>query len=184
MYICRYYNGCHQEFLQEAIDRLCKLSTVLYHAINFTDLDSAIKSAVEASQQHKELFSSEEFSVSVIDDIILLLQSNGQNKEAHFVELALSDIHRLLAKALKSSKVNESGECKDHSKSIWMVKKKIIFMLSWFRENHEECLTLLPFLPVVKEAVALEFKQLQREKSKIQKSRMQKLGKKLIEEIN
>ena len=165
---------------------------MLYHTVNFSSLDDALRSAIEASQQHKELFNSEEFSLSIIDDILLLLKGSDIDKETRYVELALSDIHRLLAKAIKLSRndsktnlaIHENIESKDHGKSLWLVKKKILFMLAWFCENREECLTLIPFLVVVKEAMALDVKQLQEEKLKIQKSRMQRSGKKLIEEIN
>ena len=192
VYTCRYYNGCHHNFLQEAVDRLWRLSAVLYHTVNFSSLDDALRSAIEASQQHKELFNSEEFSLSIIDDILLLLKGSDIDKETRYVELALSDIHRLLAKAIKLSKnnsktnlaIHKNIESKDHGMSLWLVKKKILFMLAWFCENREECLTLIPFLVAVKEAMALDVKQLQEEKLKIQKSRMQRSGKKLIEEIN
>ena len=191
VYICRYYNGCHCDFLQEAVDRLWKLSAVLYHSVNFSCLDAALRSAIEASQQHKELFNSEEFSLSIIDDVLSLLKGSEIDRETCYVQLALSDIHRLLAKTIKLSKndnktnvkIEENIESQDHTKSLWLAKKKVLFMLAWFCENQEECLTLVPFLPVVKEAMALEVKQLQEEKIKIQKSRMQKC-KKLIEEIN
>ena len=191
VYICRYYNGCHHDFLQEAVDRLWKLSAVLCHTVNFCSLDAALRSAFEASQQHKELFNSEEFSLSVIDDILLLLKGCKVDMKIHYVELVLSDIHRLLAKAIKCTKnysktsvaTDENIDSKDHAKSMWRAKKKIVFMLAWFRENQEEFLTLVPFFPVMKEAMALDVKQLQEEKLAIQKSRMQKSGKKLIEEI-
>jgi hypothetical protein len=183
VYVCRYYNGCHHSFLQDAVDRLWKLSAVLYHTVNFSSLDTALRSAIEACQQNKELFNSEEFSLSIIDDVLLLLESSKTDKETCYVQLALSDIHRLLAKAVKLSK-NGSKTNKDHAKSLWLAKKKVLFMLAWFCENQEECLTLVPFLPVVKEAMAFDVKQLREEKLEIQKSRIQKSGKKLIEEIN
>ena len=192
VYICRYYNGCPHDFLEEAIDRLQKLSAVLYHAVNFSSLDAALRSAFEASQRHKELFHSEEFSLSIIDDILLLLKGNKVDEKIHYVHLALSDVHRLLAKAVKhlhknSSKTNfathENADSKDNAKSLWLAKKKIVFMLAWFYENQKECLTLAPFLPVIKEAMAFDVKTLQEEKLAVQKSRMKKSGKKLIEEI-
>ena len=188
VYICKYYNGCHYSFLREAVDRLWKVSAVLYHTVNFSSLDAALRSAIEACQQNKELFNSEQFSLSIIDDVLLLLKGSKTDKEISFLELALSDIHRLFAKAIKfgknDNKTNPIKETKDFTKSLWLAKKKILFMLAWFCENREECLTLVPFLPVVKEAMALDIKQLQEEKLKIQKSRMQKSSKKLIEEIN
>ena len=188
VYICKYYNGCHYSFLSEAVDRLWKLSAVLYHTVNFPSLDAALRSALEACQQNKELFSSEQFSLSIIDDLLLLLKGNKTDKETSYIELALSDIHRLLAKAVKlgkdDSKTNPIKETKDNAKSLWLAKKKVLFMLAWFCENREECLTLVPFLPVMKEAMALDVKQLQEEKLKIQRSRLQKSSKKLIEEIN
>ena len=188
VYICKYYNGCHYSFLREAVDRLWKVSAVLYHTVNFSSLDAALRSAIEACQQNKELFNSEQFSLSIIDDVLLLLKGSKTDKEISFVELALSDIHRLFAKAIKfgknDNKTNPIKETEDFTKSLWLAKKKILFMLAWFCENREECLTLVPFLPVVKEAMALDVKQLQEEKLKIQKSRMQKSSKKLIEEIN
>lgn len=157
-----------------------KLSAVLYHTVNFSSLENALRSAVKAIQQDKELFNSEEFSLSIIDDISLLLREN--DSRIYYVEAALSDLHRLFANAIKICK-NACGS-KDHAKALWFAKKKVLFILSWFYENKDECLTLVPFLPIIKEAMTLEVKQLQEEKVKVKKSRMGRSGKKLIEELN
>ena len=189
VYICRFYNGCHHDFMEEAIDRLWKLSAVLYHAVNFSSLDAALRNAVEASQQHKELFNSEDFSLSVINDVLLLLKSSEVDEKTHYVKLALSDVHRLLSKAIKIGKNSsethlEGVKSKENTKFLWLAKKKVVFVLAWFCENQEECLTLVPFLPVIKEAMVLDVKKLQEEKLQVQKSRMQRSGRKLIEELN
>ena len=186
IYICRLYNGCHCDFVQEAVDRLWKMSAVLFHSVNFSSLDAALRSAVEASQQDKELFCSEEFSLSVIEDVLLLLKGSETGSGTGLVELALSDTHRLFAKALKLSKnaPQENTKSNDGSKSLWLAKKKVLFMLSWFRENKEECSSLAPFLPVIKEAMKSDMRQLQEEKSKVQQSRNKSSRKKLIEQIH
>ena len=193
VYICRFYNGCHCDFLQEAVLGLWKLSAVLCHNVNFDSINSALQSSVESSQRYKEFFNSEEFSISIIDDVLLLLKGCENELESHFVEIALSEIYRLLDKGVniyQSDKDNPmilmDKNAKNIAKLLWLAKKKVYFMLSWFCENQDECLSLEPILPVVKEAIKLELKQLQDDKTMMEKSRLHGSfrNKKLIEEIN
>lgn len=176
--MCRHYNGCLDEFAVEAVENIWHLSVVLDHAINFESLDSALKSSVIASQQNKQLFHSKEFSISIIDDVLLLLKNN---KKACFVSLAFSDVHRLLAKALK---MKNSWSCRNlDSKQFWFGKKKIMFMLCWVRENKKELSLLVPFFKMVKETINLDHKLMQEDKEKMENYRWKNSRKKLIEEI-
>ena len=187
-YICKFYNGCHCDFLQEAVEGLWKLSSALYHTINFSSLDSVLRNCVESSLQHKEYFNSEEFSLSVIDDISLIFKGSKNESGNHFVEAALSDIYRLLGKAInvyksdeRKSKIDEN-KSKDIAKLLWFAKKKVHFTLAWFCDNQDECLSLEPFLLVIKENLKMEFKQIQDVKRVVENSRSVR-GKKLVEEI-
>lgn len=188
VYICKFYNGSYCDFLQEAVEGLWKLSSVLHHTINFSSLDSVLRNCVESSLQHKEYFNSEAFSLSVIDDVSLLLKGSVNESESCFVEAALSDIYKLLGKGIKLYKSDESSENnkpKDIGKSLWLAKKKVHFTLAWFHDNQDECFSLEPFLPVMKEALKLEFNQIQDAKKLVEKCRNSaSLGnKKLIEEM-
>ena len=160
-----------------------KLSSALFQNLNFTSVDSALRSSVETSQQQQKFDNSVEFSLLIIHDVSALLKSSGIHNSEHFVKLALSDMYRLFGKGVnlyKSLKATGDSNSTQLVKSLWLAKKKVYFMLAWFCENEDDCFSLEAFLPVVADAIRLEFKQHEDEKRKIEKARC---GKKLIEEI-
>ena len=129
-YVMRFYNGSAQECADQASESLLKLSAVLKDNISFGSVEAVFHSCLKYAQEAQDLFNSELFSLEVFLDVITLIRGNGRKlQHGTFLECSLSEIYRLLKKG-RSKVATFPNADKRLSRSMWLAKKKVFFLLS------------------------------------------------------
>lgn len=128
-YVCRYFNGDHQNQAFEAVAELLAVSAVLREAaVTFDDSRASVQAAIQCLMTTKG---------TPIAFIIELLEDT--KKIACKVDIALralSDLVLLIGKAIKEIKADAAK--KEERSKLKLLLKKAEFLLSWAREKGPE----------------------------------------------
>ena len=170
-YVVRLYNGW-LDVPDQASENLIRLSPVLLKNDNFESVESVVISCLDITRQNEDLFNAEEFSHSVLGDLVDILNGNTQyNKQKTlFVEIALSETHRLLERSRKCLKQGSSQNRTEQEmcKTLWLAKKKVYFLLAWSRENTKVLREMVPLLDATCTRISLDHEHHVEEKQKLE----------------
>jgi hypothetical protein len=135
-FLMRYYNGeVEEEAALDAVHTLIQLSPVLGENRVHQSPSAAIQ-AVIANSRKPSIQNSAGFSLLVVDDVAALLS------EQDLILMALSDLYRLIEKAITQTTKQRPPDIKT-KKKLEPILKKVFFFLSWTKEQDEGLLWVL-----------------------------------------
>ncbi|XP_066975699.1 zinc finger HIT domain-containing protein 2 isoform X2 [Macrobrachium rosenbergii] len=166
-WMVRLFNGDHEESSLDATEALLTLSTVLSTNANFEEAAIAVESPRMEAQHHSWLMESEEFAVTVKNDVKKILQGPCKSDQMFYINAAFSDMHAVLntskASLSKKKKSTEGArerkglfasafaEANQHVnlklttlQTVKLSIKKIEFFLSYCKEYSSVICSLVP----------------------------------------
>jgi hypothetical protein len=147
VYTVKIYNNSLTDVPVQSAQCLIELSGVLGDGINFTTVQDALDHAIAIVNSKPHLFNSTRYSDSLIKDVVCLVSRTSWTGNMFAVH-ALADAYNLLIvtkKTIKSS-LHKFADSDDLLKQVFLVRKKIMFFISWCVERKEQLKSLLPLL--------------------------------------
>ncbi|KAF2882490.1 hypothetical protein ILUMI_23715 [Ignelater luminosus] len=131
--VSRYFNGCHFEFLDEAVNYIILLSLNLKDNLNFEDADSAIGSVQQECIKVLQISPDTENMEYIKEDTDHILQGPNVTDKNYYLLCGLSEVHNLLSGFLKKKSLISRHTKSDHLQRVKMklYLKKIEYFLSY-----------------------------------------------------
>lgn len=181
----RLYNGEPEENLHQYIAAFYELASSLSKNLSFDSIGIVVHNALNAVQDNKHLWNSQEFSHNALLDVCEVLSGRHviDGEHVDFIDCVLSDICRLFTKTKKAIKCEE-GSSKEHEKKMLLAKKKVKFFLSWVQSNKQVLYSMIPELRAAHLELTSNSKIHDKERREMDTSRRKLLNKKkLIQEL-
>ncbi|XP_065895400.1 zinc finger HIT domain-containing protein 2-like [Dysidea avara] len=176
-YIIRLFNGSHTELIQQAVEGLLNLSSVLSHNAVFHDCNSAIKDSITNSQQHKDTATSLEFAYAVMLDVSCIITNGSHDligRSQCLVSHVLSDLHHMIQSSCTKAKGSKKSGTKGvtSTKMLREVERKVFFLLVWSKEHYSDLLPLQKVIEIEHEGLVKELKEHRGMELKIQEKQI------------
>ncbi|XP_029647272.1 zinc finger HIT domain-containing protein 2 [Octopus sinensis] len=141
-YICRLHNGDHLNTPLDCANEVLLLCDVLDTTQNYSSTTEALHACLNKSNEDSSsIQASQKFSISIIKDIINIIEGPCTQKPLHYLLMALSDLLKMFQRAQKeiskdlkkekSSNETLISQLKTQRKKLFRSEKKILFLLSW-----------------------------------------------------
>lgn len=194
-FVCRLYNGDHLSFPIEVTKEVLSVSKVLRDTAVCGSPPEAIQMCFQCLQNRdKENLTSRQFNISMIEDVIRIIQGPSQYDPLQSVMAALSELILLFHKAMselttdikKSKEEQTRFENKDLKKKVFISLKKVEFLLSWTQRFGMALQSTVTELQLEFCAMSSDLAEVNETKQKVehfQKEKLLKDNKKLVQEI-
>lgn len=194
-FVCRLYNGDHLSFPIEVTKEVLSVSKVLRDTAVCGSPPEAIQMCFQCLQNRdKENLTSRQFNISMIEDVIRIIQGPSQYDPLQSVMAALSELILLFHKAMselttdikKSKEEKTRFENKDLKKKVFISLKKVEFLLSWTQRFGMALQSTVTELQLEFCAMSSDLAEVNETKQKVehfQKEKLLKDNKKLVQEI-
>lgn len=194
-FVCRLYNGDHLSFPIEVTKEVLSVSKVLRDTAVCGSPPEAIQMCFQCLQnRYKENLTSRQFNISMIEDVIRIIQGPSQYDPLQSVMAALSELILLFHKAMselttdikKSKEEKTRFENKDLKKKVFISLKKVEFLLSWTQRFGMALQSTVTELQLEFCAMSSDLAEVNETKQKVehfQKEKLLKDNKKLVQEI-
>ncbi|XP_052096229.1 zinc finger HIT domain-containing protein 2-like [Mytilus californianus] len=194
-FVCRLYNGDYLSFPIEVTKEVLSVSKVLRDTAVCGSPPEAIQMCFQCLQNRdKENLTSRQFNISMIEDVIRIIQGPSQYNPLQSVMAALSELVLLFHKAMselktdikKSKEEKTRFENKDLKKKVFISLKKVEFLLSWTQRFGMALQSTVTELQLEFCAMSSDLAEVNETKQKVeyfQKEKLLKDNKKLVQEI-
>ncbi|XP_013775704.1 uncharacterized protein LOC106460533 [Limulus polyphemus] len=183
VFICRLYNGDHEEFPSESVEFIMKLSPVL-EGKNFGNVGEAIFYTIQKlTEKNSEFTIPWITAVSAIEDVQKIMEGPNKLPTVQYVLHALGDIKKLFQTTQLQLKMEKSGRIttSQYRRTLKMSIKKIEYYLCWATEYGCALTDLLPEI-VQEKLSALAYTSFH--ELKVDSRKEQPKETKLIEEVS
>ncbi|XP_071158929.1 zinc finger HIT domain-containing protein 2-like [Mytilus edulis] len=194
-FVCRLYNGDHMSFPIEVTKEVLSVSKVLSGTAVCGSPPEAIQMCFQCLQSRdKENLTSRQFNISLIEDVIRIIQGPSQYDPLQFALAALSELVLLFHKTMselttdikKSKEEKTRLENKDLKKKVFISLKKAEFLLSWTQRFGMALQSAVTELQLEFCAMSSDLAEVNETKQKVehfQKEKQLKDNRKLVQEI-
>ncbi|GAB1603183.1 zinc finger HIT domain-containing protein 2-like [Argonauta hians] len=142
-YVCRLHNGDHLSTPLDCANEVLLLCDVLDTTHSYSSTSDALHACLNRTyQESSPIHASRKFSISIIKDVINIIEGPSSWKPLHHLLLSLSDLLNMFQLSLKeiskdlktnakSSDESATSQKKALKKKLFRCEKKILFLLSW-----------------------------------------------------
>ncbi|XP_064610970.1 zinc finger HIT domain-containing protein 2-like isoform X2 [Liolophura sinensis] len=198
-FVSRLHNGEHLELAVESAEDMLSASDILGSTKSCTGVGEAIHmslAAVSKFEKLKERGNSQEFTVSVIEDVVKIIQGPSKQDSLAYLMSALSDLEAVfrtaksqLSKEMKDGQaVIRDANAKELKSKFFLAAKKCSFFLSWCQRFGMSLQGLIIELELEFCSLSSELAEVSETKSKFEESwggaKPQVKPARLIEEIS
>lgn len=133
VFTVRLFNCEHNKDPLQSVQVLFKISSVLSQDLSFNTVQDALQHAIAIVNTDPDLSSSQHYSLSIINDVISLVERRSVVSGCVLGVHGLSDVCNMIVEAKKLSK---KGTDENMSKKrLFSVNMKVQFLLSWCLER-------------------------------------------------